>query len=100
VALNTRQTNFIAQVRNACKDAESLNNIFFSLSESFKEEFATGKDNDLSLLSAELAEWGLTFGSIEKSCGQLMAEYVDFWQGGEVTPREYGKIARRVADNQ
>jgi len=100
MAFNTRQANFVAEVRDACADARDLYGRLYNLKESFAEEFATPQENDLSLMTDELAAWGLTYTNMVVACNQFMTYFVNFWDGNAVTTREYGKDARRVASNE
>ena len=50
MSFNTRQANFIALVKDACKEARELYGKIFNLKESFTEEFSTAQDNALDIL--------------------------------------------------
>ena len=97
--MNTRQANFIGDVRDVCQQAMDLYGKIYNLRESFMEEFSTGKDNDLSLLVDELADWGLNYDALVETCNQFFRGYTNFWEGADIATRQYGKSARRVASD-
>jgi hypothetical protein len=43
---------------------------------------------------------GLDCTSIVIACEEFMTQFVNFWEGSAVATREYGKDARRVANNE
>ena len=50
---NTRQANYIARVREACKTSRELYEIVQELKKSFDEEFGTDKNNSLNALEGD-----------------------------------------------
>lgn len=100
MALNTRQTNFIGRLKAVCESIRELYGEAFNLRQSFQEEFSSGKDNDLEVMITELASVGLTYDALVGVCNQCFLGYTDFFEGNAVTTREYGRLARRIANNQ
>lgn len=98
MAFNTRQANFIADLQQYSKAAKDLYEASLNLNQQFLEEFDAGDDNDLSVMTTELDEWGLTFDAIDRLCRQFTAGVMAFWKNEPVTQREYGRYARRVGN--
>jgi DUF438 domain-containing protein len=100
MAFNTRQANYVANVRLLGKRARELAKDLREHRQTFQEEFQTGRDNDLSVMATELAEWGITYDAIQQFCNLFGNGFNNFWENESVTTREYGKFARRIANNE
>lgn len=60
----------------------------------------TAVDADTVATVGDLCALGLSYSAIATACNQFMNQYVNFWEGSAVATREYGKDARRVANNE
>lgn len=94
--LNFRQTNFITELKAFANSCEALYNKATCLKKCYDEEFATGKDNDLS--NAENLEVSYNFDSddVATAVNQAVDNFKNLWEGNVVDTREYGKDLRRI----
>lgn len=97
MAFNSREEQFVQDVRTIGQAFQILYGKAFRLKESFAEEFKSSQDNALDEHTTELAALGIEYADIQVFCEQVCVNYNNFWLGNSVGTREYGKDARRVA---
>jgi len=97
MALNSRQTDFIARLKSFATKMESLYGEAHALKEAHAEEFDNLSDNSLLNATKDIeAIYFFDSSDVKTAVNQAVQNYINFWTGDAVGTREYGKDLRRI----
>ena len=100
MSITTKQSNFIENLKLLAKDQATIRSTAFNINEDFGENFDVGGAFDISNVGDALLEqyYGVTVTFVKQFVARNCVSYLDFWDNGSVTTREFGRFARRVGN--
>lgn len=91
--LNSRQLAHVERVQIGCKLGNILYDLCAQVKEANDEEFAAGQLNAIATEDLE-EEVNVTLGKLTAAVNLYCGSFINFWEGGAVSTRQYGKEAR------